>query len=69
MPTSRRRSRVFLKKNKKKSLVTQEDLNSRLVSANQTLMQQMEEQQQRDMETTLERQKKQGKILRDLMGD
>ncbi len=60
---------MFLKKNKKKSLVTQEDLNSRLVSLNQTLMQQMEEQQQRDMETTLERQKKQGKILRDLMGD
>lgn len=60
---------MFLKKNKKKSLVSQEDLNSRLVSLNQTLMQQMEEQQQRDMETTLERQKKQGKILRDLMGD
>lgn len=60
---------MFLKKNKKKSLVTQEDLNSRLVSLNRTLMQQMEEQQQRDMETTLERQKKQGKILRDLMGD
>ena len=60
---------MFLKKNKKKSLVTQEDLNSRLVSLNQTLMQQMEEQQQRGMETTLERQKKQGKILRDLMGD
>lgn len=70
MPTSRRRLRLFLKKGKKKSLVTaQEDLNSRLVSANQALMQQMEEQQQRDMETTLERQKKQGKILRDLMGD
>ena len=40
---------MFLKKNKKKSLVTQEDLNSRLVASNQTLMQQMEEQQQRDM--------------------
>lgn len=59
---------MFLKKNKKRSLVTQEDLNSRLVSANQTLMQQMEEQQQRDTETTLERQRRQGKILRDLMG-
>lgn len=58
---------VFLKKNKKKSLVTQQDLNSRLVSVNFTLMQQMEEQQQRDMETTLERQRRQGKILRDLM--
>lgn len=69
MPTSRRRSGVFLKKNKKKSLVTQEDLNTRLVSANQTLMQQMEEQQQRDTETTLERQRRQGKILRDLMGN
>ena len=68
MPMSRRRSRVFLKKNKRKSLVTQEDLNTRLVSANQTLMQQMEEQQQRDTETTLERQRRQGKILRDLMG-
>lgn len=60
---------MFLKKNKKKSLVTQEDLNTRLVSANQTLMQQMEEQQQRDTETTLERQRRQGKILRDLMGN
>ena len=48
--------------------MTQEDLNTRLVSANQTLMQQMEEQQQRDTETTLERQRRQGKILRDLMG-
>lgn len=60
---------MFLKKNKKKSLVTQEDLNSRLVSLNQTLMQQMEEQQQRDTEVTLECQRRQGKILRDLMGD
>lgn len=66
---SRRRSKVFLKKNKKKSLVTQQDLNSRLVSVNFTLMQQMEEQQQRDTETTLERQRRQGKILRDLMRD
>lgn len=69
MPTSRRRLRVFLKKNKKKSLVTQEDLNSRLVSLNQTLMQQMEEQQQRDTAQTMEQQRSQGKILRDLMGD
>ena len=67
MPTSRRRLRVFLKKNKKKSLVTQEDLNSRLVSANQTLMQQMEEQQQRDTAQTMERQQEQGKILRQIM--
>lgn len=48
---------MFLKKNKKKSLVTQEDLNSRLMLANRTLMQQMEEQQQR----------KQGEILQKLM--
>lgn len=60
---------MFLKKNKKKSLVTQEDLNIRLVSANQTLMQQMEEQQRRDTAQTMDRQKRQGKILRDLMGD
>lgn len=60
---------MFLKKNKKKSLVTQEDLNSRLVSANQSLMQQMEEQQQKDTVQTMERQQEQGKILRDLMGD
>ena len=60
---------MFLKKNKKKSLVTQEDLNSRLVSLNQTLMQQMEEQQRRDTAQTMDRQKRQGKILRDLMGD
>lgn len=60
---------MFPKKNKKKSLVTQQDLNSRLVSVNFTLMQQMEEQQQRDTETTLERQRRQGKILRDLMRD
>lgn len=66
---SRRRSKVFLKKNKKKSLVTQQDLNSRLVSVNFTLMQQMENQQQRDTETTLERQRRQGEILRDLMRD
>ncbi|RDC41287.1 hypothetical protein C1850_11195 [Adlercreutzia equolifaciens subsp. celatus] len=58
---------MFLKKNKKKSLVTQEDLNSRLVSLNQTLMQQMEEQQQRDTAQTMERQQEQGKILRQIM--
>lgn len=60
---------MFLKKNKRKSLVTQEDLNSRLVSANRTLMAQMEEQQQRDTALTMEQQKAQGEILRDLMGD
>lgn len=59
---------MFLKKNKKKSLVTQEDLNSRLVSANQILMQQMEEQQQRDTAQTMEQQKAQGEILRQIMG-
>ena len=58
---------MFLKKNKKKSLVTQEELNSRLVSLNQTLMQQMEEQQQRDTAQTMERQQEQGKILRQIM--
>lgn len=68
MPTSRRRSRVFLKKNKRKSLVMQEDLNSRLVSANQSLMQQMEEQQERDTAQTMEQQRAQGKILRQIMG-
>ena len=52
---------MFLKKNKKKSLVTQEDLNSRLVSANQALMQQMEEQQRRDTAQTMERQKERRK--------
>lgn len=60
---------MFLKKNKKKSLVTQEDLNTRLVSANQTLMQQMEEQQRRDTAQTMEQQKEQSKILRQIMGD
>lgn len=59
---------MFLKKNKKKSLVTQEDLNSRLVSANQSLMQQMEEQQQRDTVQTMERQQEQAEILRQIMG-
>lgn len=59
---------MFLKKNKKKSLVTQEDLNFRLVSANQALMQQMEEQQQRDTAQTLKQQKEQSKILRQVMG-
>ena len=59
---------MFLKKNKKKSLVTQEDLNSRLVSANQSLMQQMEEQQRRDTAQTMERQKGQAEILRKIMG-
>ena len=68
MLTSRRGSKVFLKKNKKKSLVTQEDLNTRLVSVNQTLMQQMEEQQQRDTAQTMEQQRAQGKILRQIMG-
>ena len=58
---------MFLKKNKKKSLVTQEDLNSRLVSLSQTLMQQMEERQQRDTAQTMERQQEQGKILRQIM--
>lgn len=58
---------MFLKKNRKKSLVMQEDLNSRLVSANQALMQQMEEQQQRDTALTMEQQQEQGKILRQLM--
>lgn len=59
---------MFLKKNKKKSLVTQEDLNSRLVSANRTLMEQMEEQQERDTAQTMEQQKAQGEILRQIMG-
>lgn len=59
---------MFLKKNKKKSLVTQENLNSRLVSANQSLMQQMEEQQERDTAQTMEQQRAQGKILRQIMG-
>ncbi len=58
---------MFLKKNKKKSLVTQEDLNSRLVASNQTLMRQMEEQQQRDTAQTMEQQQEQGKLLRKLM--
>lgn len=61
---------MFLKKNKKKSLVTaQEDLNSRLVSANQALMAQMELQQERDLSVTLQQQKAQGKILRQIMGE
>ena len=60
---------MLLKKNKKKSLVTQEDLNSRLVSANRSLMQQMEEQQQRDTSQTMEQQLKQSKILREIMGE
>lgn len=59
---------MFLRKNKKKSLVTQADLNSRLVAANQTLMRQMEEQQQRDTAQTLKQQKEQSKILRQVMG-
>lgn len=58
---------MFLKKNRKKSLVAQEDLNSRLVAANQTLMRQMEEQQQRDTAQTMEQQQEQGKLLRKLM--
>ena len=67
MPSSRRGSRMFLKKNKKKSLALQEDLNSRLVAANRTLMRQMEEQQQRDTVQTMEQQQEQGKLLRKLM--
>lgn len=60
---------MFLKKNKKKSLVAaQEDLNSHLVSANQSLMRQMEEQQERDTAQTMEQQREQGKILRQIMG-
>lgn len=58
---------MFLKKNKKKSLVTQADLNSRLVSANQALMAQMEEQQQRDTALTMEQQGEQSKILRQIL--
>lgn len=58
---------MFLKKNRKKSLVAQEDLNSRLVAANRTLMRQMEEQQQRDTAQTMEQQQEQGKLLRKLM--
>lgn len=58
---------MFLKKNRKKSLVAQEDLNSRLVASNQTLMRQMEEQQQRDTVQTMEQQQEQGKLLRKLM--
>lgn len=60
---------MFLKKNKKKSLVSQADLNSRLISANRELMEQMETQQQRDTEETLKSQKAQGRILRQIMGD
>lgn len=60
---------MFLKKNKKKSLVSQADLNSRLILANRALMEQMETQQQRDTEETLKRQKAQGRILRQIMGD
>ena len=60
---------MFFKKNKKKSLSPQDDLNSRLVTANRVLMHQMEEQQQRDLEETLERRRKQGRILRELMGE
>ena len=60
---------MFLKKNKKKSLVTQEDLNSCLVSTNQALMQQMEEQQQRDTAQIMELQRGQRKILRQIMRD
>lgn len=60
---------MFLKKNKRKSLMMQEDLNSRLVSANQELMAQMEEQQRRDTVQTMERQQEQGRLLRQLMRD
>ncbi len=58
---------MLLRKNKKKSLVTQEDLNSRLTQANQSLMAQMEEQQQRDTSQTMERQREQSKILRQIL--
>ena len=60
---------MFPQKNKKKSLVTQEDLNLRLVRSNSSLMQQMEEQQRRDTAQTMEQQKEQSKILRQIMGD
>ena len=60
---------MFLKKNKKKSLVTQADLNSRLVSANRALMAQMEDQQRRDTAQTMSQQRSQAKILRWIMGD
>ena len=46
-----------------------DDANRRLVQANQSLMAQMETQQQRDTEETLKRQKAQGRILRQIMGD
>lgn len=60
---------MFLKKSKKKSLTLQDDLNSRLVTANQSLMQQMEEQQRRDTAQTMEQQRAQSRILRQIMGD
>ena len=60
---------MFLKKNKKKTLELQDDLNSRLVSMNQSLMAQMQEQQQRDTVQTMMQQKEQQKILRRMMGD
>lgn len=60
---------MFLRKNKKKSLALQDDLNFRLVTANRSLMQQMEEQQQRDTALTMEQQREQSKILRQIMGD
>lgn len=69
MQTSGRRSKVFLKKNKKKSLEVQQDLNSRLVTVNQALMQQMEAQQELDTQTVLRQREEQGKILRELMGE
>lgn len=58
---------MFLRKNKKKSLALQNDLNSRLVAANRSLMAQMEEQQQRDTALTMEQQKEQSKILRQIL--
>ena len=60
---------MFLKKNKKKSLEVQQDLNSRLVTVNQALMQQMEAQQELDTQTVLRQREEQGKILRELMGE
>lgn len=60
---------MFLKKNKKKSLEVQQDLNARLVTANQALMRQMEAQQELDTQTVLRQREEQGEILRELMGE
>lgn len=69
MPMIPWRSKVFLKKNKKKSLEVQQDLNARLVTANQALMRQMEAQQELDTQTVLRQREEQGEILRELMGE